>query len=88
MIQKKKEKNRKEGTKTAFSFNAMANKNHILLTPGNIQTPKSLWYETNSTSRLSHNQILQTYAYIRRRWKGKKQAGIKGEPLVTCTTKV
>ena len=26
--------------------------------PGNIQAPKSLWYETNRTSRLSPNQIL------------------------------
>jgi len=39
MIQKKKSK---QSTKTAFSFNAMANKNAILLISGNIQTPKFL----------------------------------------------
>ena len=42
-------------------FNDMAKTKVTLLTPGNIQTPKSLWYETNCTSRLSPNQILQTY---------------------------
>ena len=31
----------------------MVNKNLFLLTPENIQTPKFLWYKTNSTSRLS-----------------------------------
>jgi len=70
MIQKEKEKKRKKrkkGTKTAFSFNAMANKNRTLLTPGSIQTPKSLWYETNRTSRLSLNQILPTYSYTQRK---------------------
>jgi len=36
----------------------MANKDRILLTPGNIQTPRSLWDETNRKSRLSLNQIL------------------------------
>jgi len=35
MIQQKKEKKRKD-TKTTFSLNAIANKNRILLTPGNI----------------------------------------------------
>ena len=54
-----------EGTKTAFSFNTTANKSGTLLTTGNIQTPKSLWYETNRTSRLSPNQILRTYTYTR-----------------------
>jgi len=61
MIQKQKEKKKKkkkQGTKRAFRFNAIANKNHTLLIPGNIQTPMSLWYETNRTSRLSPNQIL------------------------------
>jgi len=55
MILKKKKK-KKKGTKTAFSFKAMANKNRTLLTPGNIHTPKSLWYETNRKSRLSPNK--------------------------------
>ena len=45
----------------------MANKNRTLLTPGNIQTPKFLGYETNHTSRISSNQILQTYLYIRKK---------------------
>jgi len=57
----------KKSIKTAFSFNAMANKNHVLLTQGNMKTPKSLWYETNCTSRLSPNQILRTNTYIRRK---------------------
>jgi len=64
----------------------IATKNGILLSPGNIQTPKSLWSETNCTSRLSPNQILQTYTYIRRQQKGKKQAGRRGEPLAISTT--
>ena len=60
----KQRKQKEKGTKTAFSFNAMANKNCTLLTPGNILTAQSLWYETNRTSRLSPNQIVQIYAYI------------------------
>ena len=63
----------------------MADKNPTLLTPGNIQTPKSLWYETNRISRLSPNQTPRIYTYTRRIQKGKKQAGRRGEPLVTST---
>jgi len=59
MIQRKKKKNRKrkkkKDTKRGFSFNAMANNNRILLTTGNIQILKCLWYESNRTSRLSPN---------------------------------
>jgi len=40
MIPKKK---KEKVQKTASSFNGIANKKPILLTPGNIQTPKSLW---------------------------------------------
>jgi len=68
-----------------MDLNDMATKKHILLTPRNIQTLESLWYETNSRSRLSHNQILGAYSYIRREYKGKKQAGRRGEPLVIST---
>jgi len=41
--------------KDSMQPTAMANKDPILLTSGNIQTPKSLWYETNRTSRVLPN---------------------------------
>ena len=40
--EKKRKKKKKKGTRTAFSFHAMANKNRILLTSRNIETPESL----------------------------------------------
>jgi len=40
------------GYKDCLYFIDMAGKNPFPLTAGNIQTPKSLWYGTNHTSRL------------------------------------